>query len=333
MTAIRLLAVTLAISLTACSQRTSWKGTIYRTYSLNVNAYSFTAKTDRTLFSDGRDPFVAKGDIYFMSERFPKRGQLVRKRSTAGQYKDVLDMSNENPAYRDELANYSVINGTGISSVMQYMDDPKVSPDGKYLSVTILGAPRNAFTKNCVAIFDVASQKLITKFDDKYYGSWTPDNRLVVCGTYKRGSADEKLYESSEPGIFITDRSLQSLSRIDPQLNDPSPYHASVSHDGKKVAYVLDGHIWVMNIDGSNNHQLTDVDNDNTETYPCFSPDDQFVACWAYKTFERSFFTAIAIVNVNTRNPIALSDKAAVWPKDKKGYRISGGSKQLSWEK
>ncbi|WP_148661236.1 PD40 domain-containing protein [Flavisolibacter tropicus] len=335
-TTARLLSVSLmALLLTqsACTQSAAWKGKLVHGFSGSVNVFDFATKTDKAVFKDGSQPYVAKdGDIFFLSEAFPKRNVLIRKSTpTFSQFKDVLDMSSDNPEYKDALANYSVINGTGISAILSRMQDPKVSPDGKYVSVTIFGYRDQAFKNNCVAVFDRASQKLVAKFDNKYYGNWTPDGRLVMSGSHKTESTDGSPIHSKEPGIFITDNSLGNVKRIDPELDDPAPYHATVSPDGKRVAFIMNNHVWAMNIDGSNLKQLTDVDRDNVETYPAWSPDGKFVACWAYKTFERSYYTAIAIVSSNTAKPIALSDKAAVWPKDTRGYRVSGGNGQFSW--
>ncbi|MEJ7610574.1 MAG: hypothetical protein WKF88_05280 [Ferruginibacter sp.] len=318
--------------LSSCAQPGNWKGTVIHNFSGSVNNYSFASKTDKVVIPESKEPFAASGDIYFLNDKFNKRGTLIRKFS-GGQFKDVLDMSSENSVYKKQLDEYSFIRGTGISGIMSYMDDPKVSPDGKYISVTILGGHQNAFTKNCVAVFSMSTQELITKFDEKYYGSWTPDNRLVICGTYKRGSTDEPLYESKSPGIFITDKNLSNPVRVDPGLNDPSPYHATVSPDGGKIAYIINNRVWIMDITGKNNKQLSDVDRDNVETYPAFSPDGKYVACWVYKTFERSYYTAIAVLSVAAPKPVVLSDKAPVWPKDTKGFRISGGNGQMSWIK
>jgi TolB protein len=329
---LNMLVLSIAIAVASCAQQTAWKGKIIHGYSGDINEYTFATKTDKMLFQKGSQPFVSgAGEVYYVNEAFLKAKCLIRKRTGTGQYRDVLDMSNENPDYKQALEDYSFIRGTGISAILSSMGDPKVSPDGKYLSVTIYGYKGQAFEKNCVAVFDIVTKKLVTKFEGKYYGNWLPDGRLLMSGWHKAESVDGSMYKDV-PGIFVTDASLSKLQRINKDLDDPAPYHATPSPDGKRVAFVLDNHVWVMNIDGSGTRQLTDVDNDNIETFPAWSPDGKFISCWAYKTFERSYFTAIAIVPSTAAKPVVLSDKANVWPRDVKGSRISGGSHQMTWK-
>ncbi|TCJ12655.1 hypothetical protein EPD60_15430 [Flaviaesturariibacter flavus] len=318
--------------LTACGQSASWKGKFIYEHSTDINEYDLAAKKDKMLFQQGTHPFVtSSGEIIYINYAFPKRNILVRKRTASGQFRDVLDLGSDNPDYKEALEAYSVIRGTGISAVLSGMSDPRVSPDGRFLSLTIYGYKGQGFEKNCVAVFDIASRKLLYKFEGKYYGQWMPDGRLLMSGWHKAESSDGTLYKEPAPGIFLTDAALANPQRIDKDLDDPAPYHATPSPDGKRVAFILNGHVWVMNIDGTGAHQVTDVDRDNVETYPAWSPDGKSVACWTYKTFERSYYTAIAIVPASSKTPVVLSDKAAVWPRDQKGYRISGGAHQFSW--
>lgn len=319
--------------LTACGQSAAWKGKITYEHSSDINEYDLASKKDRMLFQQATQPsLAAPGEIVFLNAAFPKRNLLVRKRTAAGQNRDVLDMSSDNPDYKAALEAYSVIRGTGISGILSSMSDPSISPDGRFLALTIHGYKGQGFERNCVAIFDIASRKLLHKFEGKYYGRWMPDGRLLMSGWHKAESVDGPVYKEAQPGIFITDAALGGVRRIDRDLDDPAPYHATPSPDGRQVAFILNGHLWVMKIDGSDARQLTDVDRDNVETYPAWSPDGKYIACWTYKTFEKSYYTAIAIVPAAAKAPVVLSDKAAVWPRDPKGYRISGGSHQMSWK-
>jgi TolB protein len=334
-----LLSITALFLFASCNSQTGktggWSGKLVFTHSGDIGTYEFAGKKQKSILKQGTQPTVTRnGEIYFINDAFPKRQSLVRKTNAAfTQFKNVLDMSNDNPLYKQQLEDYSVIRGTGISGVLDRMADPRVSPDGKYLSVTIFGYPGQAFTNNCVAVFDLASAQLITKFDDKYYGNWMADGRLLMSGSHKTVSVDGNIYNSKTPGIFISDAALKAVTRVDQDLDDPAPYHATPSPDGKKIAFILNNHVWVMDNNGANMKQLTDTDNDNIETFPAWSPDGKNIACWSYKTFERSYYTAVAIVSANAVKPVVLADKAAVWPRDSKNYRISGGSLQLQWIK
>lgn len=322
------------LSITACTQSPAWKGKlIYGFSNSDIRQYEFATKADRTIFQKAEQPFVTAGnEIYFVNQGFPKQNVLVRKsNATATQFKDVLDMSSDNEAYRQQLEDYSVIRGTGISAIMDRLGDPHVSPDGKYLSVTIFGYPGQAFPKNCVAVFDMATKKLFRKFDDMYYASWLDNGRLLAAGSHKTASTNGNEYHSKTPGIFIVALEGNEIKRIDPTLDDPAPYHPVASPDGKRIAFILNNHVWVMDIDGKNLKQLTDADNDNIETFPAWSPDGKFIAAWCYKTFEKTYYTAIAVVPSTASKPVVLSNKAAVWLRDKKNLRISGGSMQLNW--
>jgi len=161
------------LSILSCSQTSApaWKGKIYYGYSGGaVKSYDFSSKSEKMLFQKAAQPFVAgNGEIYFVNDTYLKQNVLIRK-STANfmQFRNVLDMSADNPDYKEALENYSVINGTGISAILDRMTDPKVSPNGKYLSVTIYSYQGQAFGNNCVGVFDIATGKLVTKFEHKY---------------------------------------------------------------------------------------------------------------------------------------------------------------------
>ena len=89
----------LLFSFTGYAQPAAWKGKLIHNWSNSVNVYDFATKTDKTVFQKALQPFVAKdGDIYYLNDAFPKGKYLVRKSTpTYSQFKDVLDMSSDNP--------------------------------------------------------------------------------------------------------------------------------------------------------------------------------------------------------------------------------------------
>lgn len=316
------------------AQNPAWKGRLIYTYGEEIKTFDLASKADRSVLKTAREAHVGdSGEFWFIDMRFPTKGRMLRKsNSTFTQYKNVLDLTASNPLFKERLDNYSVIRGTGNSDVLSSIAYPRVSPDGKYAALTIFGYDKQIYDKDCVVIFDIASSQEVARFEGKYGASWTKDNGLIMAGSYKSASVNGQEYHSKNPGIFLCAPDLKTLRRIDPELDDPAPYHPALSPDGQKLAFILNNHVWTINIDGGNMKQITEVDNDNIESFPVWSPDGKWLACWSYKTFERSFFTAIAIVPSNPAAPVVLSDKANVWPRDVKNYRISGGAMQISWK-
>jgi len=144
-----------------------------------------------------------------------------------------------------------------------YMNDPRVSPNGAY--VTYYGS--NVYSS--VYIVDRQSGELVASVDatntESYtHPSWTRDNRLIVEGNSIKNR-----------GIYMADADLTQLSRIDPNLSNPQYPVASPVSD--QIAFVQDGDVWVMNYDGSGLRQLAQIEGD--EVWPVWSPDGKWIAC------------------------------------------------------
>lgn len=76
--------------------------------------------------------------------------------------------------------------------------------------------------------------------------------------------------------LYRTNTSFTSASKIrDIPFSDWQGY-ACGSPDGKKIALSAGKHIWLMNADGSDFHQVTE--SNQSEIKPCFSPDSKYIA-------------------------------------------------------
>ena len=95
--------------------------------------------------------------------------------------------------------------------------------------------------------------------------SWTPDGRIVYQGD-----------ASGDDDIWIVDSDGHSARQL--TVKTRIQQFPSVSPDGHFIAFLSDRtgfpHIWKMNIDGSNPHQLT---NGGGEELPFWSPDGRWV--------------------------------------------------------
>lgn len=144
-------------------------------------------------------------------------------------------------------------------------NDPKLSPDGKYIAYD-----NDDIWPTTYVVDRTTGQLLLTVADEAnkvYFAhpTWAPDGSLYVEG-----------HSTTNPGIYRIDPQTFEYSRVDPNLNQP--LQPTVSPDGKKIAFILNDHVWTMNIDGTNAAQLST--SSGTESYPAWSPDSKWVVVY-----------------------------------------------------
>ena len=142
---------------------------------------------------------------------------------------------------------------------------PRLSPDG-----TLVAYETN---DSLVYVARRDSGQIVSTFNEFASGgstagwkrpSWTADNRLVVAGTF------------GNPGLYISDAAFTSFTRFDPMVSMPS--QPSVSPDGKRVAFIVNQHVAVMNVDGTGLQMITTGNGE--ESFPAWSPDGNKIAAW-----------------------------------------------------
>ena len=79
----------------------------------------------------------------------------------------------------------------------------------------------------------------VARYEGYSFPEWLPDGRLLMMGTQCRRG-----------GIWLTDGSLRSLSRVDDaQVNTPAAAPA-VSPDGRTLAFVWNNQLWSLTVSG-----------------------------------------------------------------------------------
>jgi Tol biopolymer transport system component len=179
--------------------------------------------------------------------------------------------------------------------------DPQVSPDGDKIAYTTNDDNLYVVSRSDGAVLARFEQQGVT--DAWSRPTWTPDGRIVVAGGF------------GNPGIFVSDADLTTMTRIDEGL--ASPKDPAVSPDGTKIAFVLNDRVHVIDIGGKNLERVDPTDDE--DTYPTWSPDGTQLA---YRVSGR-----IKIIPATGGTPTDLFDR---FPEISDKYLIFSGY-QFSW--
>ncbi|MGE5682670.1 MAG: TolB family protein [Bacillota bacterium] len=237
---------------------------LYERVSDGVHIFDIKKVSDQKLFEGSYPERMPNGKILFVLD-YPNR----------------LVSANEDGSSKNIL----------VENDKMYFQVPRVSADGKSVAV------QNLFTStinniNRGTLVYKSDGSLVVKFDNLFHPSWTPDGRLVVSGSYQNVWGPQTTLKE---GIYITDKELSSLQRIDPDLSEP--LMPSVSPDGKQIAFVNAGHIWVMGIDGTNLRQITK--SSSKESYPSWTSDGKYIMFNYYRNA-----SVMAVVPANAQTTI-----------------------------
>ena len=158
----------------------------------------------------------------------------------------IIYDSNVNGSYEIWIMNK---NGTDKICTEVKGRDPEWSPNGdKFAYDGMASDPERESDILVGNVEDYSSHFLTDHFKESYarYASWSPDGEEVVCSAY---SPYPYLYiiklDKTEYSFMVT----RQEEKIRGEYPDWSP-------DGNKIVYSRQ-YIWVVNIDGSNNYQLT----------------------------------------------------------------------------
>jgi Tol biopolymer transport system component len=227
--------------------------------------------------------------------------------SLVSSFKGNIYFSSNNKIYKMELSNQT------NSELFEYAIDPDITNDGRILAVEIWPIYRiiysdithakvqtliereivaglefkESFYKtrisynqkyisyegvrdySAVYIVDASNGSLIKTFgnfkkNEPYFSpSWAPDGSLYLQGM-----------TTINNGIYKVESDFSSIRKISNDLTNVSK--PSVSPDGKSIAFIKDGQVWLMSIDGTNPTQL--VKNQATFSNPTWSPDSKYIA-------------------------------------------------------
>jgi WD40-like Beta Propeller Repeat len=173
--------------------------------------------------------------------------------------------------------NFSLVNSNNLTQVNNQFSVgndssggwAKLSPDKSRVAAKWANAiPRGNRPIQSVYLWE-RTGKLITYYDRDSAGNeiremaWLPDGNLLLL-------SDLGILKTTDTGL------LNAKVLFKPNL--PSWGSIAVSPDGTRLALKSGGHIYTVNMDGSNLVQVTSSDKKDNENNPQWSPDGKYIA-------------------------------------------------------
>ncbi|WP_188751650.1 hypothetical protein [Parapedobacter defluvii] len=201
------------------------------------------------------------GEISLVMPDWPDAGWDISWDGTKG----VKELSPS--SYDTRYIIFDISNGATLKEIFYEPNDnngglPYLSPDGSKLALT------PTFDDGLV-ILDMNGHVLknIAGYGD------THTFKFLDPITWEAGGT---ILFKKDGGLWRTTADFSRATKVrDIPFSDWRGY-AAASPDGKKIALSLGGHIWLMNADGSDFHQVTE--SIFSEVAPCFSPDSKYIA-------------------------------------------------------
>jgi TolB protein len=150
---------------------------------------------------------------------------------------------------------------------------PCVSPDGRKIAFELYQAGRKG-SDICTANLDGTEKLQLTQGESyNWLPRWSPDGTKLMFETMRNESPTNHVQNGGHRDVYVMDCDGQNQTNL---TADAYGHHPAWSPDGKFIAYMAHGGIWVMKADGSDKRNVSHGKTRDSE--PVWSPDGQWIA-------------------------------------------------------
>lgn len=150
---------------------------------------------------------------------------------------------------------------------------PSLSPDGSKIAFEVYQEGRKS-SQIYTAKADGSEVKQLT--EGPYYNwtpRWSPDGKQLVFETTRNDNPDNHVQNGGHRDIYLMDGDGQNQTNL---TSNAYGHHPAWSPDGKFIAYMAHGGVWVMKADGSAKQNISHGKTRDSE--PAWSPDGEWIA-------------------------------------------------------
>jgi TolB protein len=181
-------------------------------------------------------------------------------------------------------ANDSVTNGVFIYDLKNHAstvlltnftgaESPSWSPDNTKIAFEVYSKGRKSsqiFTAN---VDGTNAKQLTDGMNYNWTPRWSPDGKQLIFETTRNDNPDNHVQNGGHRDVYLMDADGQHQTNL---TQNAYGHHPSWSPDGKAIAYMAHGGIWVMQADGSDKHNISHGTTRDSE--PAWSPDGEWIA-------------------------------------------------------
>lgn len=216
----------------------------------------------------------------------------------------------------------SELTGKGIGSIHgRRFEYSKISPNGKMLAVELRYLDDNIKWVYSTFIYELTDTTEIAKEIVRHIGfaapEWLPNGRLLLLAM-----------DNKNRGIYLSDKSLKKILRIDNEQINIFINNADVSPSGEDVVFEYNQQIWIMDMKGKKIKPL--IVSSNNLKFPTWSPDGKYVAILLSDS-SNDYFKEIQFYEISTGKTTSISTDE-IFSKDVYGY-YPAPTGPISWIK